>query len=79
VEVEPGLADPAAILLLGATRDSNQDEWPGQLLPEPGCDLIAVKARQADVEQHRIRSPSAGEIDRLTSIEGNLDVMAEEV
>src|SRR5262249_49839095 len=66
-----------AILRPAVTRDGDQDDRLGQLLPELGSHLIAVQAGQADIQQHISRLRAAGNLDRLISVAGGLDVVAE--
>ena len=47
-----------------------------QFLAEPGGDLIAVQARQAEIEQHIIRLLAACDLDGLVSVAGDVDIVA---
>ena len=50
---------------------------PSDVLTEPGSDLIAIQAGQGDIEQQIGRSPTVGDIDRLTSVVGGRNIVAE--
>ena len=76
--VEAGREGRTAVLLLGVAGDGDQDDRPGQLASEPGGDLVAVQAGEADVEHNAARPLAAGDLDRPMSVERDPHVVAEE-
>src|SRR5262245_4639560 len=75
--IDARLAGELPVFLPAVTRDGDDDERTGQLLPEPGGNLIAVQAGKGEIEQHMSRLQAAGDLDRLIPIEGDSDVVTE--
>ncbi len=75
--IEAGHQCPLAILLQAITREGDDDNRPCDFLPEPGGDLIAVHAGQADIEQDRVRSLALGELDGQIPVTSDPDLVSE--
>src|SRR5579883_3384470 len=75
--VDARLAGELAVFLPAVAGDDDDDERPGQLLTEPGRDLIAVEAGQGEIEQQMSRPLAAGDLDGLMAVEGDADIVAE--
>ena len=74
--VAPGRQGSSSILLPAMTGNGNDDGRRAQFLAEPGGNLIAVQAGQAEIEQYVIRRLAARDLDGLVSVAGNEDIVA---
>src|SRR4051812_1686785 len=75
--VEPRLSRTSAVLVLVVTCHGDQEQLAaGVLAPQAAGDLVAVDARQSDVEQHHIRPEGLCGGDRGGAVVGGADVVA---
>ena len=70
VVIEPGCAGAAAVFFLAVTRDGDDHRILARIIvPEGRRDLVAVHAREADIEQNEIRPERPRRFNRRLAVE----------
>src|ERR1035438_2516753 len=76
--IEPRFLRTLPVCLLSIPRHGNQlDVLENWMLPDPFRDLIAVQARQADVQQHHVRSVIDGGLHCCQPVVSSPNIMPE--
>jgi hypothetical protein len=64
---------------LAIACNGDDDEGSVQFLAKPGSDLIAVKVRETEVEQHKVRLLTSCKVKSIIPIVGDSDIMADDL